>query len=160
MIRMIGDIGSFPIFAGMVILGILIACPGGPHQGKKWTQVQVTDVGTVAGVWEGVVEKNNTLLPDGSVRLLFCQNGPDLFAGQSLTTPAIAMEVFEIREGRPTGECDWRTVTKNIQAYEGQVQPSHLFGARTAVILKRGGVKCRGGVHNHKSCGILAKSFG
>lgn len=118
--RLADPAGSLRRSAVLLLLGLIMSCSSAqPHQGKDWTQVPVTHIGMVMGVWEGVVTKNGAALPEGSVRLIIRENGSYLFAGQNLRTASVGAGSLQVRDGRLIGTTDRRAATLSLYDHKG-----------------------------------------
>jgi hypothetical protein len=102
-------------------LSAVTACAGGGAQhDASYTLMPITNVGMVVGEWEGVVKKNHSTLPQGSVRLMIRANGSYLFAGQSASNVAVGSGELEQRDSRLVGNAEKRAVTFTLYDHKGQ----------------------------------------
>jgi hypothetical protein len=112
---------SFRVPSVPFLLALLVGCAGPvPHEGKGWTQIQITDVHMVTGDWVGVVKKQAALLPEGSVRLMIRENSTYIFAGQTISKAAVGAGSLKVREGRLIGDTDRRALSISLYDHKGQ----------------------------------------
>ena len=105
---------------GTVLL-ICIGCAGGgPQQDTSYKMVPITDVGMVVGDWEGLIKKDHSTLPDGSVRLMIRANSTYLFAGQTTSAAAVGSGDLEARDGRLVGDNEKRAVSFTLYDHKGK----------------------------------------
>ena len=109
------------IYAGLLVVGMLAGCFGGSLQGNpSRTRVEVADVRTVAGDWEGTVKKEHGIIPAGTVRLTIRDNGSYMFAGQTTSDVVLGAGHVEVRDGRLIGETDRRVLTLSLYDHKGE----------------------------------------
>ena len=105
----------------LILFCLLAGCFSDPtHQHTSWTSVPITDVGMVAGEWEGVVIKGDDRLPSGSVRVTIRENGSYLFTGQTAEKVAVGAGMLQARDGRLVGDSDRRAVTVLLYNHKGE----------------------------------------
>ena len=106
---------------GLVLIGIMAGCSGGPpHHDQSSTPVRITDVTMVAGEWEGFVTKSEDAIPSGSVRLTIRENGSYLFAGQTVSRVGVGAGMLHVEDGRLTGDSDRRAVSVSLYDHDGK----------------------------------------
>jgi hypothetical protein len=94
---------------GVLVLAILTGCAGGPSQEESSrTFVPITDLGMVAGDWEGMVKKDQSVIPGPMVVLTIRANGTYTFVGQRISDVALGSGFLELRDGRVSGDTDRR----------------------------------------------------
>ena len=92
-----------------VVLAILTGCSGGRSQEESSrTFVSITDFGMVAGDWEGMVKKDQSVIPGPRVVLTIRANGTYTFVGQRISDVALGSGFLELRDGRVSGDTDRR----------------------------------------------------
>jgi hypothetical protein len=104
---------------GVLVLAILTGCAGGPSQEESSrTFVPITDLGMVAGDWEGMVKKDQSVIPGPMVVLTIRANGTYTFVGQRISDVALGSGFLELRDGRVSGDTDRRIA--QIALYDRQ----------------------------------------
>jgi hypothetical protein len=94
---------------GVLVLAILTGCAGGRSQEESSrTFVPITDLGMVAGDWEGMVKKDQSVIPGPMVVLTIRANGTYTFVGQRISDVALGSGFLELRDGRVSGDTDRR----------------------------------------------------
>jgi hypothetical protein len=90
-------------------LAILIGCAGGPSQKESSrTFVPITDLSMVTGDWEGMVKRDQSVIPGARVVLTIRANGTYTFVGQRISDVALGSGFLEMRDGRVSGDTDRR----------------------------------------------------
>ncbi|HEX6948890.1 MAG TPA: hypothetical protein VF127_04775 [Nitrospira sp.] len=117
-----GDVSkSLGLSIGAFVVGVVVGCAGGsPQQDASYKLVPITEVGMVAGEWEGLVKKDHATLPEGSVRLMIRANSTYLFAGQTVSAAAVGSGDLEVRDGRLVGETEKRAVRLTLYDHKGK----------------------------------------
>lgn len=119
-----------------LVLALLVGCSGWSHdQDPSWTLVQITDVKTVEGNWEGPIKKEDAFFAEGTVRLMIRGNGTYVFVGQSVSKVALGAGSLKVQDGRLIGDTDRRALTFLLYDHNGKpvivVQSNNLeTGAR------------------------------
>ena len=118
------------------LLLICTGCAGGgPQQDASYKMVPITDVGMVVGDWEGLIKKDHSTLPDGSVRLMIRANSTYLFAGQTTSAAAVGSGDLEARDGQLVGDTEKRAVRFTLYDHKGKAivlveSTNHATGER------------------------------
>jgi hypothetical protein len=106
--------------AGALVLGLLVACAGGPAQ-QPATWVPITDVQMVAGKWVGTLKKNDALLAAGEVHLLIRADHTYFFRAQTVDEIAVGVGSLAIVDGQLIGDTARRFVTFSLSEQEGKM---------------------------------------
>jgi hypothetical protein len=97
------------LYACVFGLVILTGCAGVTSQKEaSRTFVPITDLSMVAGDWEGMVKKDQSVIPGAMVVLTIRANGTYTFLGQRISDVALGSGFLELRDGRVSGDTDRR----------------------------------------------------
>ena len=106
--------------AGALVLGLLVACAGGPAQ-QPATWVPITDVQMVAGKWEGTLKKNDALLAAGAVHLIIRADHTYFFAAKTADEIAVGAGGLALVDGQLIGDTERRFVTFSLYEQQGKM---------------------------------------
>jgi hypothetical protein len=109
------------LYACVFVLAILTGCAGEPSQQESSrTFVPITDLSMVAGDWEGMVKKDQSVIPGPMVVLTIRANGTYTFVGQRISDVALGSGFLEIRDGRVSGDTDRRIAQFALYDQQGK----------------------------------------